>query len=92
MTKTMRASCTLEFQQEAVRLVQGGQRIAKAVRLVAWRTRGAYGWPPAWKELLARGIRVSKEPFQKLMRPLGIRANASQVFCDSLKDCGMRLR
>ena len=88
MTKTVRASCTLEFQQEAVRLVQGGQRIAKAVRLVAWRTRGAYGW----KELLARGIRVSKEPFQKLMRPLGIRANASQVFCDSLKDCGMRLR
>ena len=32
MTKTMRASHTLEFKQEAVRLVEGGQSIAAAAR------------------------------------------------------------
>ena len=32
MTKTVRARCTLEFKQEAVRRVQGGQSIAAAAR------------------------------------------------------------
>ena len=32
MTKTMRARYTLEFKQEAVRLVEGGQSIAAAAR------------------------------------------------------------
>src|SRR6218665_2011560 len=32
MTKTVRARYTLEFKQEAVRLVHGGQNIAEAAR------------------------------------------------------------
>src|SRR5438105_14816765 len=32
MTKTMRARYTLEFKQEAVRLVEGGQSVAAAAR------------------------------------------------------------
>lgn len=32
MTKTARARYTLEFKQEAVRLVEGGQSIAAAAR------------------------------------------------------------
>jgi transposase len=32
MTKTTRAPCTLEFKQEAVRLVEGGQSIAAAAQ------------------------------------------------------------
>ena len=34
MTKTVRASYALEFKQEAVRLVTGGQSIAAAARML----------------------------------------------------------
>ena len=34
MTKKVRARYTLEFKQQAVRLVTGGQRIAAAARLM----------------------------------------------------------
>ena len=37
-------------------------------------TRGGYGWPRTWKELLASGIRVGKDRVQKLMQLHGIRA------------------
>ena len=35
MTKTMRASHTLEFKQEAVRLVEGGQSTAAVARTLS---------------------------------------------------------
>lgn len=43
-------------------------------------TRGGYGWPRTWKELLARGIRVGKERVQKLMQLHGIRAKGKRRF------------
>ena len=30
-------------------------------------TRGAYGWPRIWRELVARGVPVGKQRVQKLM-------------------------
>ena len=43
-------------------------------------TRGAYGWPRIWRELLARGIRVGKDRVQKLMQLHGIRAKGKRRF------------
>ena len=39
MTKTSRARYTLEFKQEAVRLVEGGQSIAAAARTLGVGSR-----------------------------------------------------
>lgn len=43
-------------------------------------TRGGYGWPRTWKELLAGGIRVGKERVRKLMQLHGIRAKGKRRF------------
>jgi putative transposase len=43
-------------------------------------TRGGYGWPRIWKELLVRGIRVGKDRVQKLMQLHGIRAKGKRRF------------
>ena len=37
-------------------------------------TRGAYGWPRIWRELVARGVPVGKERVQKLMQLHGVKA------------------
>jgi hypothetical protein len=46
----------VEFKQEAVRLVEGGQSIAAAartlvvhIRAVHAETHGSYGWPRVWR-------------------------------------------
>ena len=38
------------------------------IKAIHAETRGGYGWPRTWKELLARGIRVGKDRVQKLMQ------------------------
>lgn len=43
-------------------------------------TRGAYGWPRIWRELVARGVPVGKERVQKLMQLHGIRAKGKRRF------------
>jgi putative transposase len=43
-------------------------------------TRGAYGWPHIWRELVARGIAVGKQRVQKLMQLHGIRAKGKRRF------------
>lgn len=50
------------------------------IRAVHAESRGEYGWPRVWKELLARGIRVGKERVQKLMQLHGIRARARRKY------------
>lgn len=50
------------------------------IKAIHVETRGGYGWPRIWKELLARGIRVSKERVQKLMQLHGIRAKGKRRF------------
>ena len=44
MTKTSRARYTLEFKQEAVRLVEGGQTIAAAARTLGVVDQTLFNW------------------------------------------------
>ena len=44
MTTTPRARYTLEFKQEAVRLVEGGQSIAAAARTLGVVDQTLYNW------------------------------------------------
>ena len=50
------------------------------IKAIHAQTRGSYGWPRIWKELLARGIRVGKDRVQKLMQRHGIRARGKRRF------------
>ena len=50
------------------------------IKAIHAETRGGYGWPRTWKELLARGIRVGKDRVQKLMQQHGIRAKGKRRF------------
>ena len=50
------------------------------IKAIHAETRGGYGWPRIWKELLARGIRVGKLRVQKLMQLHGIRAQGKRRF------------
>ena len=49
MTKTVRARYTLEFKQEAVRLVEGGQSIAAAARTLGVVEQTLFNWVKAKK-------------------------------------------
>ena len=50
MTKTVRARYTLEFKQEAVRLVRGGQSIAGAARSLGVVEQTLFNWVKAQRE------------------------------------------
>ncbi len=50
------------------------------IRAIHAETKGEYGWPRIWKELLARGIRVGKDRVQRLMKLHGIRARGKRKF------------
>lgn len=50
------------------------------IRAVHAESKGEYGWPRVWKELLARGIRVGKERVQKLMKLHGIKARSKRKY------------
>ena len=43
-------------------------------------SKGEYGWPRIWKELLARGVRVGKDRIQKLMKQHGIKARGKRRY------------
>ena len=43
-------------------------------------SKGEYGWPRIWKELLANGVRVGKEGIQRLMKLHGIKARGKRKF------------
>ena len=50
------------------------------IKALHTETRGAYGWPRIWRELVARGVPVGKERVQKLMQLHGIRAKGRRRF------------
>ncbi|SDM78929.1 putative transposase [Oryzisolibacter propanilivorax] len=66
-----RASRTFEVHQ---RRHLSDDALLVHIKAIHAQTRGGYGWPRTWKELLARGIRVGKERVRKLMQLHGIRA------------------
>ena len=52
--------------------LQAGRRISGTALLVIIKaifheSKGAYGWPRVWLELLARGVRAGTERVRKLM-------------------------
>ncbi|PRX21777.1 helix-turn-helix protein [Paraburkholderia sp. BL18I3N2] len=44
------------------------------LKAIHTQTKGEYGWPRMWKELLTQGVRVGKELVRKLTAQHGIRA------------------
>jgi len=55
MTKATRAQYTLEFKQEAVRLVESGQSIAAAARSLGVVEQTLYNWVKAQREGRLKG-------------------------------------
>jgi putative transposase len=43
-------------------------------------SKGEYGWPRIWKELISRGVRVGKDRIQKLMKLHGINARGKRRY------------
>ena len=43
-------------------------------------SKGEYGWPRIWKELISRGVRVGKDRIQKLMKLHGIKARGKRRY------------
>ncbi|MDY0329817.1 MAG: IS3 family transposase [Thiomonas sp.] len=75
------------YHAHFVRRARGAQRrhlsddaLLVHIKAIHAETRGGYGWPRTWKELLARGIRVGKQRVQKLMQQHGIRAKGKRRF------------
>ena len=50
------------------------------IRAIQAESRGEYGWPRVWKELLAQGVRVGKARVQGLMKAHGIKARGKRKF------------
>ena len=75
------------YHEHFVRKASGAQRrhlsddaLLVHIKAIHTETRGGYGWPRVWQELLARGIRVGKDRVQKLMQRHGIRARGKRRF------------
>jgi transposase len=68
MTKATRARYTLEFKQEAVRLVQSGQSLAAAARTLGVVEQTLYNWVKAARAGRRKGAdsrsKVSAEPME----------------------------
>ena len=75
------------YHEHFVRRASGAQRrhlsddaLLVHIKAIYAESRGGYGWPRIWRELLARGIRVGKQRVQKLMQRHGIRAKGKRRF------------
>ena len=53
------------------------------IRAIRAEVQQEYGWPKMYKELVARGIRVSKERVRRMMKEHGIKARGKrqEKFC-----------
>lgn len=75
------------YHQHFVRKAQDSERkrlsddaLLVHIKAIHAESKGSYGWPRIWKELLARGIRVGKERVRKLMQQHGIKARGKRRF------------
>ena len=50
------------------------------IKAIHAESRGAYGWPRIWRELVARGIPVGKDRVQKLMQLHDVKAKGKRRF------------
>ena len=79
MTKATRAQYTLEFKQEAVRLVESGQSIAAAARSLGVVEQTLYNWVKAKREGRLEGLASSKAVSAEQMEISRLRAELARV-------------
>ena|ERR1017187_6043477 len=80
MTKATRAQYTLEFKQEAVRMVESGQSIAAAARsLGVVEHQTLYNWVKAKREGRLKGPASSKAVSVEQMEISRLRAELGRV-------------
>jgi transposase len=79
MTKATRAQYTLEFKQEAVRLVESGQSIAAAARSLGVVEQTLYNWVKAKREGRLEGLASSKVVSAEQMEISRLRAELARV-------------
>jgi len=79
MVKIPRKACTLEFKQEAVRLVESGQRVSEAARSLGIVEQTLSNWGRAHRtgKLLVSGSRMELTAEQMAIRRL--RAELARV-------------
>jgi transposase len=79
MTKATRAQYTLEFKQEAVRLVESGQSIAAGARSLGVVEQTLYNWVKAKREGRLKGLASSKAVSAEQMEISRLRAELARV-------------
>jgi len=79
MTKSTRARYTLEFKQEAVRLVESGQSIAAAARSVGVVEQTLFNWVKAKREGRLKGANSSQAVSAEQMEISRLRAELARV-------------
>jgi transposase len=77
--KTARAQYTLEFKQEAVRLVESGQSIAAAARQLNVAEQSLFNWVKAQREGRLQGAVGSRTVSAEQMEISRLRAELAQV-------------
>ena len=78
MTKTSRAGYTLEFKQEAVRLVDSGQSIAAVARMLGVVNQTLFNWVKAQSQGNLKGV-DSKPVSAEQMEISWLRAELARV-------------
>ena len=78
ITKTPRARYTLEFKQEAVRLVEGGQSIAAVARTLGMADQRLFNWVKAQRQGRLLGV-DSKPVSAEQMEISRLRAELARV-------------
>ena len=79
MTKATRARYTLEFKQEAVRLVESGQSIAAAARSLGLVEQTLFNWVKANRQGRLTGADRSKAVSAEQMEISRLRAELARV-------------
>ena len=79
MTGTVRGQYTLEFKQEAVRMVESGQSIAAAARSLGVVEQTLYNWVKAKREGRLKGAASSKAVSVEQMEISRLRAELARV-------------
>ena len=77
--KTARAQYTLEFKQEAVRLIESGQSIAAAARQLSVVEQTLFNWVKAQREGRLKGAASSRTISAEQMEISRLRAELAQV-------------
>ncbi len=59
---------------------QSDEAVLAHIKAAHAGSKGEYGWPRIWKELVAKGVRVGKDRIQKLMKLHGIKAKGKRRY------------